>query len=182
MEPALIECGEAAATAPCPLDLPNPVRVLEIVPMETAPSNGTSTGNGDGDVDRAALVTIAVFAGLIFIYLGFEVGKRWLRGGTREHPWSRVPIVQTVVVMLGNIRGGDHHRRQGERDRGTAENNETDSVDVGRELETSPPPPYQAHVDRSQESPRGTSDDRGHDQAAETSIDIRQLNTFAGGS
>ena len=106
MQPSLIPCGQPAMTALCPLDLPNPVRTLEVVPLENLPVYGNGTGNGTinvngnangtahghgsglggtGGVDRTSMIVTVVVLALFAWLMAWVVMKRRLQAG--DMPW-----------------------------------------------------------------------------------------------
>ncbi len=153
MEPALIPCGEAAATAPCPLHLPNPVTMLEVIPREDLPDapnqTGTHSGHGLSEVAVGSIVVVVVLF-IIFVMLGLWRLER--RRYTRQR---RVRGPQTFVVALQNISQTSQNATLGDPEQGREDAFDRPGIAASAVSGlTDPPPPYTAHANTSGETLR----------------------------
>ena len=83
MHSVVVPCGHKVATAPCPLEMVNPVRMLEVMPIESESGDVRDEIWSSGAViwgfGLALLVVVAVVVGRVVgrYWDGIVKGRRW---------------------------------------------------------------------------------------------------------
>ena len=105
MNSTMIQCGEKEATAPCLLDLPNPVMTLEVTPRESLPNTTIPPSTHHSTSSRGDPITGLVWSltAIIALCTFLIIFVIWWKQRIRK-----VQRVHDVVVVEAGDGGGNH--------------------------------------------------------------------------